>query len=110
MTTGCGAELQVRATNVGTQATSPPLPLKPIGDLEHQDIIRRRREGAAEITTELELAGIALVLALLGPHDVERRAGMPFPAKDRVENCRAWLERLLFFRADPGRDNPAPHG
>ena len=68
------------------------LSLKPVSQLEHQHVVCRRGERAAEIPSELKLAGIGIVLALLGPDHVDRRSRPPLPSKDRIQAQRLEVE------------------
>ena len=60
--------------------------LKPVGDLEHQHVVRRSLERAADVLSEVETSGVREIFTLLSPDEVHRRAGPPLPSEDGVES------------------------
>jgi len=87
------------------------LPLKPIRQLEHQDVVRRGAERAAQVAAQLELAWMGMVFTLFGPHQIQRRARPPFPPEDRVQAERLEVEvrivELIALAAVGGRGGVA---
>src|SRR5690606_9460201 len=71
----------------GTRASGflSRLPGQPVAQLHEQDVVGLGAPDATEIPAEVEVPGMAEVLAAAGPDGVERRAWLEFPAQDRVQ-------------------------
>src|SRR5262245_54054918 len=63
-----------------------------VADLHQEDVVARRAEERVRVAAELEVAGVAQVLPLLGPGHVERGARPPLPAVDGVHAQRLEVE------------------
>ena len=68
------------------------LVVEPVAELHEEDVARGRREQAAEVAAEAEVALVAVLLAALLPDDEQRRARPVFPAQHVGRAERAVVE------------------
>src|SRR5207249_3732208 len=60
------------------------LRIPPVGGLDHENVVRGRPQHASHRRSEPEIADRFVVLAALGPHEIQRRAGHVFPAQHGI--------------------------